>query len=269
MSRIAGRLQRARTEGRAALVPYLMAGDPEPAATVSLLHALAEGGADMIELGVPFSDPMADGPVIQAACERALAQGTTLRRVLDMVAEFRREDTDTPLILMGYCNPVLAMGVEDFARGCASAGVDGVLLVDRADHEDGVDPLGLDAALERHELDPIFLIAPTTTDERIRSIAPRARGFLYYISLRGTTGAPLANLEEACRGIERIRAHTDLPIGIGFGIRDADTAARAARFADAVIVGSALVETLRDAPGPTDAARTFVQALRAGTARAA
>lgn len=260
MSRIAARFAALRAAGRAALVPYLTAGDPEPGATVPLLRALREAGADLLELGVPFSDPMADGPVIQAACERALAHGVRLADVLEMAAEFRAGDPDTPLILMGYCNPIEAMGAAEFARRAAAAGVDGVLAVDLPPEE----AAELRAELTGRGIDPIFLLAPTTSAERMRAVAAAARGFVYYVSLRGTTGADRLDLAETARRVAAVRAHTDLPVGVGFGVRGADDAAAAAGFADAVIVGSALIRAMRAAAAPEAGARAFAAALRAG-----
>ena len=260
MSRIAGCFARLAKEERTALIPYLTAGDPEPQNTVGLLHTLAREGADLIEIGVPFSDPMADGPVIQAACERALAHGVRLQDVLEMVAAFRRDDANTPLILMGYSNPIVAMGVDLFAAQAAQAGVDGVLAVDLPPEEAGP----LRAALAERELDLIFLIAPTTAEERIRIICEQARGFVYYVSLRGTTGAKLPELDDAAHQVARIRACTALPVGIGFGIRDAASAARAGALADAVIVGSALVDAMQTATDSHAAAAALMQALRSG-----
>ena len=259
MSRITGRFAQLQAEGRTALIPYLTAGDPDPTATVPLLHTLVREGADLIELGVPFSDPMADGPVIQAACERALAHRVRLHDVLEMAAAFRSEDADTPLILMGYCNPIIAMGVDRFAERAAQVGVDGVLVVDLPPEEANT----IRQALIKRGLDPIFLLAPTTTEARIQEICRQARGFLYYVSLRGTTGADRLDLEDAAKQMECIRAHASLPIGIGFGIKDADSAARAAGLADAVIVGSALVDTIQAAADPHAAAAELMQDLRA------
>ena len=260
MSRIAKCFARLATEGRTALIPYLTAGDPEPESTVGLLHTLAREGADLIEIGVPFSDPMADGPVIQAACERALAHGVRLQDVLGMVAEFRREDPDTPLVLMGYSNPIVAMGAEHFAEQAAQAGVDGVLAVDLPPEEAGP----IRAALTQRELDLIFLVAPTTAEDRIRAICEQAQGFVYYVSLRGTTGAKLPEMDDAAQQVERIRACTALPVGIGFGIRDAASAARAGELADAIIVGSALVDAIQAATDSHAAAAELMQALRNG-----
>ena len=247
MSRIAGRFEALRAQGRKALIPYVTAGDPKPGVTVSLMHAMVEAGADIIELGVPFSDPMADGPVIQRASERALEHHTSLRDVLGMVRNFRADDPNTPVVLMGYLNPIEVMGYETFAAAAAAAGVDGALTVDIPPEEAG----GLLSALNQHGLDAIFLLAPTTTGERIDSICRAASGFVYYVSLKGVTGASHLDLGEVENKLANIRSSTDLPVGVGFGIKDAATAAAVAGLADAVVVGSALVsrvEALADQP---------------------
>ncbi len=245
MSRIARRFEETRASGRAALIPFVTAGDPAPDVTVPLMHDLVDAGADLLELGVPFSDPMADGPVIQLACERALAHGTGLRHVLEMVREFRQTDTDTPVVLMGYLNPVERMGPEVFVNAAAQAGVDGVLMVDLPP-EECEDLAGL---LERAGIDPIFLVAPTTSAVRLQHVAAAARGFIYYVSLKGVTGSQ--SLDPAILGarLEAIRAISDLPLGVGFGIRDAATAAAVAQVADAVVVGSAIVRLAEQHPG--------------------
>jgi tryptophan synthase alpha chain len=248
VSRIAGRFARLRSEGRKALIPFVTAGDPTPAVTVPLMRALVAAGADVIELGVPFSDPMADGPVIQRASERALANGVRLADVLAMVGEFRREDPDTPVVLMGYLNPVEAMGYEAFAAAAARAGVDGVLTVDLPP-EEGED---LVAGLRRHGLDPIFLLAPTSPPERVRVICEHASGFVYYVSLKGVTGASRLDVSEVERRLRAIRTCTDLPIGVGFGIGDPASAARVAAVSDAVVVGSALVRQVEDLAATPD-----------------
>ncbi|HHJ14229.1 MAG TPA: tryptophan synthase subunit alpha [Gammaproteobacteria bacterium] len=240
MSRIGERFQALRAADRTALVPYITAGDPQPDVTVPLMHALVGAGADLLELGVPFSDPMADGPVIQAACERALAHHVSLRQVLDMVREFRRQDADTPVILMGYLNPVEVMGYEAFATAAAAAGVDGVLTVDLPPEEGAP----LVAALRGVGLDPIFLAAPTSSDARIRLMTKNGGGFLYYVSFKGITGARRLDVDAVRARVEQIRASTDLPVGVGFGIHDAESAAGVAAVADAVVVGSALVKRI-------------------------
>ncbi|QSP93753.1 tryptophan synthase subunit alpha [Marinobacter salinisoli] len=240
MSRIEGVLKTLKGQGRKALIPYITAGDPNPGATVDLMHTLVEAGADIIELGVPFSDPMADGPVIQLACERALAHGTSLRQVLAMVKEFRAKDADTPIVLMGYLNPMEAMGYEAFADAARDSGVDGVLTVDLPPEEaDEVAPL----FTERH-LDAIFLLSPTTTDDRIRAISEYCSGYVYYVSFKGVTGAGKLNVEEVASRVSHIHELTALPVGVGFGIRDAETAAAVGRVSDGVIVGSVLVDTI-------------------------
>ncbi|MCG7199548.1 tryptophan synthase subunit alpha [Marinobacter pelagius] len=240
MSRIQGVLKDLKDQGRKALIPYITAGDPHPDATVGLMHSLVEAGADIIELGVPFSDPMADGPVIQLACERALKHGTSLRQVIGMVKEFRKEDDKTPVVLMGYLNPMEAMGYEAFADAAADAGVDGILTVDLPPEEaDDVAPL-----FARRKLDAIFLLAPTTIDERIRAIAEHSSGYVYYVSFKGVTGAAKINVDEVAAKVAHIHEMTALPVGVGFGIRDAETAAAVGRVSDGVIVGSVLVDTI-------------------------
>ncbi len=238
MSRLAKRFAELRAEGRKALIPYVTAGDPDPAQTVPLLHAMVEAGADILELGVPFSDPMAEGPVIQKAMERALEHDVTLDEVLAMVRTFRERDAETPVVLMGYLNPVEIKGYADFARDAAAAGVDGVLVVDMPPEEAGE----LVSALKDHDLDLIFLIAPTTTAERMRAITELGSGFLYYVSLKGVTGAGHLDVDAVRERVLAIRELTDLPVGVGFGIKDAESAACIASVADAVVVGSALVK---------------------------
>ena len=240
MSRIEAVLKNLKSEGRKALIPYITAGDPAPDQTVALMHTLVRAGADIIELGVPFSDPMADGPVIQLACARALKHGTSLRQVIAMVREFRETDTDTPVVLMGYLNPMEAMGYEAFADAAADAGVDGVLTVDLPPEEaDQVAPL-----FAERQLDPIFLLAPTTTDERIRAISEHSSGYVYYVSIKGVTGSASINVEEVASKVAHVHELTALPVGVGFGIRDAKTAAAVGRVSDGVIVGSVLVDTI-------------------------
>ncbi len=268
MSRITKRFAETRSKGRSALVPYVTAGDPSPDVTVPLMHDLVAAGADLLELGVPFSDPMADGPVIQQACERALSHGTSLRDVMGMVRVFREHDQDTPVVLMGYLNPVERMGVEVFAEAAAAAGVDGVLMVDLPPEESG-DWTGV---LERVGIDPIFLIAPTTTDKRLRQVSAAARGFIYYVSLKGVTGSQTLDTAELGNRLESIRALTALPLGVGFGIRDANTAASVARVADAVVVGSAIVQLVTRFPQAPEqfraAAADLVREMRAAMDKA-
>jgi len=240
MSRIAGRFDSLRAQGRTALIPYITAGDPQPAVTVPLMHALVDAGADILELGVPFSDPMADGPTIQAACERALVHHVGLHNVLDMVREFRGQDSETPVVLMGYLNPVEVMGYDEFSSAASSAGVDGVLTVDLPP-EEGHD---LVTALKAQQLDSIFLAAPNSSAERIALMSGCGGGFLYYVSFKGVTGANRLDIQSVEDKLIEIRRHTSLPVGVGFGIRDAETAAAIGRFADAVVVGSALVNRI-------------------------
>lgn len=237
MSRIEATFTRLASARHQALIPFIVAGDPGEAVTVPLMHAMVEAGADIIELGFPFSDPMADGPVIQLAHERALASGTTLTSVLAMVAGFRRQDNRTPVVLMGYLNPIEAMGYAAFVSAAAQAGVDGVLVVDLPP-EEGVE---LSKLMRSAGLDMIYLIAPTTTAARIGLIAEHGSGYLYYVSLKGVTGAATLDVKEVARKIEGIRKIASLPIGVGFGIKDASTAAAVSRVADGVVVGSALV----------------------------
>lgn len=240
MSRIAARFASLREAGRKALIPYITAGDPQPDVTVPLMHALVEAGADLLELGVPFSDPMADGPVIQAACERALQHHVGLAHVLEMVRSFRETDDRTPVVLMGYLNPIEVMGYASFAGAARAAGVDGVLTVDLPPEE----AHALVDSLKADQLDPIFLAAPTSGEDRIRLMHKCGGGFLYYVSFKGVTGANRLDVDAVRNKLAQIRANTDLPVGVGFGIRDAESAARIAEFADAVVVGSALVSRI-------------------------
>ncbi len=259
MSRIQHCFDTLRAAGRKALIPFVTAGDPRPELTVPLMHAMKAAGADIIELGVPFSDPMADGPVIQRASERALRHHVSLHQVLDMVAEFRAQDPDTPVVLMGYLNPIEVMGYEAFARAAQEAGVDGALTVDMPPEE----AAGYVAALQAAEIDPVFLLAPTSTEERLRVISAMARGFVYYVSLKGVTGAATLDVAAVAARLQQIRAITDMPIGVGFGIKDAVTAARIARIADAVVVGSALVRIIEAADDDEVRIRREVAALLA------
>jgi tryptophan synthase alpha chain len=240
MNRIDAVFAGLRQRGGKALIPFITAGDPHPDHTVALMHALVRGGADIIELGVPFSDPMADGPVIQLACERALVHGTSLWNCVAMVAEFRKTDTITPVVLMGYLNPIEARGLELFASHAREAGVDGVLIVDLSVEE----APELAPRFKAQGLDVIFLLAPTSPDERIAAIAEQASGYLYYVSLKGVTGAATLDIGSVGEKLAAIRRHTSLPLAVGFGIRDAETAALVGRLADGVIVGSALVSTI-------------------------
>lgn len=247
MSRIAGMFERLRGQRRTALIPFVTAGDPDPEVTVPLMHAMVAAGADLIELGVPFSDPIADGPVIQRATERALAHGVSLRQVLGMVRAFRDLDANTPVVLMGYLNPIEVMGYAAFAGEAQAAGVDGALVVD-APPEESHD---LVSALRTAGLDLVYLLAPTSTASRIERIGEAASGFVYYVSVKGVTGAGHLDIADVATHLAAIRARIRLPLGVGFGIKDAETAAAVARVADAVIVGSAIVgriEQLAAAP---------------------
>lgn len=233
----------ANTAGRTALVPYITAGDPSRAATPALMHALVRAGADVLELGVPFSDPMADGPVIQRAAERAIKRGVGLPQVLEMVAEFRQQDQATPVVLMGYANPIERMGQAAFVERAGQAGVDGVLAVDYPPEE----ITEFAAQLGKAGIDPIFLLAPTSTEERIKKVAQVARGYVYYVSLKGVTGAGNIDTADVAERLAQIRRHVSIPVGVGFGIRDADSARRLASCADAVVIGSKLIETMETA----------------------
>ena len=260
MSRIQGRFEALAKARRKGLIPYITAGDPSPKLTVPLLHALVEGGADIIELGIPFSDPMADGPVVQRSGERALKHGVGLKDVLGMVREFRARDGATPLVLMGYANPIEAMGTRAFLDSAASAGIDGVIVVDYPPEE-----CSEFAAMAKHAgIDPIFLLAPTSTDKRIHQVARSGSGYLYYVSLRGVTGASHLDLSDVAARIPKIRAVTRLPIGVGFGIRDAESARRVAETADAVVIGSRLIQEI-EAGAPTEAVarvKSFLRPIR-------
>ncbi len=240
MSRIAQCFARLQQQQRKALVPYLVAGDPDPQLTVPAMHALVAAGADIIELGVPFSDPMAEGPVIQVAHERALRHGVSLLDVLSMVEAFRQDDSDTPIVLMGYANPVEALGYERFAELAARVGVDGILTVDLPP-EEGVETSALMAS---RGIDSILLLAPTTTEERIKAICGQARGYLYYVSLKGVTGAGHLDVQSVSDKMALIRRYSTLPVAVGFGIKDEATASAIAPLCDGVVVGSALVDCL-------------------------
>jgi tryptophan synthase alpha chain len=262
-SRIAGLFERLRADGRTALIPFVTAGDPTPDVTVALMHRMVAAGADLIELGVPFSDPIADGPVIQRATERALAAGVRLRDVLDMVRAFRAEDGATPVVLMGYLNPIEIMGAETFAAAAAEAGVDGALVVDVPPEE----AENLAGALRPQGIDLVYLLAPTSDVERIARIGAVASGFVYYVAVKGVTGAGNLDIDAVATKLAEIRAQIPLPVGVGFGIKDGPSAARVAAVADAVIVGSAIVgriEALADQPAQIpDAVGGFLAELRA------
>jgi tryptophan synthase alpha chain len=240
MSRIAATFQSLQISGRKALIPFITAGDPSLAYTVPLMHALVEAGADIIELGVPFSDPMADGPAIQRASERALKQHTTTKGVLEAVRSFRSTDATTPVVLMGYANPIEAMGAERFAQAAGEAGVDGVLVVDYPP-EEGSELL---QALKACGIDSIYLLSPTSAESRIREVGRVASGYIYYVSLKGVTGASHLDLEEVARKLPQIKSHIKLPVGVGFGIRDGQTARAVGKLSDAVVIGSRLVQEI-------------------------
>ena len=248
MSRIADRFAALRARKRTALISFVTAGDPSPEATAPMMHAMVEAGADLIELGVPFSDPMADGPVIQRASERALAAGMSFGKVLDVVRGFRSRDGETPVVLMGYLNPLEAAGYAAAAERAAAAGVDGFLTVDLPPEEAGE----LVRELRANGIDPVFLVSPTTSDERIARICGEAGGFVYYVSLKGVTGAANLDVDEVAERMARIRRVTDLPVGVGFGIHDGASAARIARVGDAVVVGSAVVARVEANAGSPD-----------------
>ena len=242
MSRIQGRFEALAKAKRKALIPYIMAGDPHPSLTLPLMHGLVEAGADIIEFGVPFSDPMADGPVVQRSGERALKHGVGLSKVLGMVKDFRKSDTATPVVLMGYANPIEAMGIEKFAPAAKAAGIDGVIVVDYPPQE----CVEFSALMKRNDIDPIFLLAPTSTKKRIDEVARSGSGYLYYVSLRGVTGAANIDLSDVAAHIPQIRKATRLPIGVGFGIRDAESARRVAQTADAVVIGSRIIQEIEN-----------------------
>lgn len=244
MSRISTTLESLKQQGKSALVPYVTAGDSHPGLTVPLMHAMVKAGADLIELGVPFSDPMADGPTIQLACERALKHNTSLHDVLDMVKAFRQDDDSTPVILMGYLNPLEAMGYETFAETAKASGVDGMLTVDLPPEE----AHDLLVALKSNDMDAIFLLSPTTRPHRIQRIVEAGSGYLYYVSLKGVTGSNKLDVMDVDTHVQKIREYTSLPVGVGFGIKDAETAAAVAKVSDAVIVGSVLVKMIEENP---------------------
>jgi len=243
MSRIAGTFEKLKSADKKALIPFVTAGDPNPQMTTSIMRALVDAGADIIELGVPFSDPMADGPTIQRSSERALVHGVGLSDVFGFVAEFRQSDNETPVVLMGYANPIEAMGYENFASQAQAAGVDGVLVVDYPPEESGE----LTRQLKERAIDSIFLLAPTTLESRMDTVARVASGYVYYVALKGVTGASHLDMQEVAKKLPQIRAHVKLPIGVGFGIRDGETARAVAEVSDAVVIGSRLVEEIEQA----------------------
>jgi tryptophan synthase alpha chain len=261
MSRLATRFEQLKSQQRKALVSYVMAGDPHPQVTVPLLHQMVEAGVDVIELGLPFSDPMADGPVIALAAERALAGGTNTLDALDMVKAFREQDQTTPVVLMGYLNPVEVIGYEKFVAYAKDCGVDGVLLVDLP--PEASQQLG--EVLKQNGMDQIFLLAPTSTDQRIQHVVNQASGFVYYVSLKGVTGAATLDTAEAAARIAKIKSKTSVPVGVGFGISDAASAKAMGQVADAVIVGSAFVKSFATLPADEAVQQTVnkVKELRA------
>lgn len=243
IKRIDDAFKRSAAAQRAALVPYITCGDPSAEATVAIMHAMVQGGVDVIELGVPFSDPMADGKVVQLAAERALAKGMTVQGLFEVVSRFREDDQQTPIVLMGYANPIEAMGWEQFTQAAGAAGVDGILVVDYPPEAfDEVAPF-----YEAADIAPIFLIAPTTTDERIQTIAKVAQGYVYYVSLKGVTGSTTLDTEEVKRKVQNVKRFIDIPVGVGFGIKDVESACAIASVADAVVIGSQLITTMQEA----------------------
>ena len=260
MNRIDATFDRRRAAGQTVLIPYVTAGDPSLAATADIVDALVDAGADIIELGVPFSDPMADGPVVQRASERALAQGVGLDDVLECVAAFRRRNGSTPIVLMGYANPIEAMGVEAFVARARDSGVDGVIVVDYPPEEAS----GFAALLRENGIAPIFLVAPTTPDARIERIAKLAAGYVYYVSLKGVTGAGHLDTDAVARKLADVRRHLSLPVGVGFGIRDEASARAIAAHADAVVIGSRIINEIESGAAAEAASRVgaFVATIR-------
>ena len=257
MSRIQSTFDNLKQSGRKALIPYITAGDPHPDQTVDLMHTLVEAGADIIELGVPFSDPMADGPVIQAACERALLHNTSLHQVLEMVSEFRKQNHDTPVVLMGYQNPIEVMGTLKFAEKAKQSQVDAVLVVDMP-IEQSKSALSI---YQQHDIDSIYLIAPTTTAARIKKICASSSGFVYYVSLKGVTGAGHLDISDVKNKVSEIKKISSLPVGVGFGIKDAESAKLLASTADAVVVGSALIRKIEENLSDHKAIHQAIKAL--------
>lgn len=254
MSRLKARFNELEKTGRKALIPFITAGDPNPQFTVPMMHAMVEAGADVIELGVPFSDPMADGPVIQRASERALEHHTGLRNVLSFVAEFRKKDQQTPVVLMGYLNPIEIMGYEDFANAAQRAEVDGVLTVDLPPEESEE----CVALLKARDIDQIFLLAPNSSAERIRKMDAIGSGYLYYVSIKGVTGAGHLDTEDVEKKLAVIRANTNLPVGVGFGVKNAETAKTIANLADGVVVGSAFISKIEQNLDNPETAKTEI-----------
>jgi len=268
MSRIQATMTALQAQKRTALIPYVTAGFPYADITPELMHSMVAGGADVIELGVPFSDPSADGPVIQKAGEKALSMGVGLVQVLDMVRSFRRQDSTTPVVLMGYANPVERYDIKHgtgtsesaFIRDAAAAGVDGMLIVDYPPEECAA----FAAELRAHGMDLIFLLAPTSTPQRMAQVAQVASGYVYYVSLKGVTGAGTLDIEAVEAMLPRIRQHVSVPVGVGFGIRDAETAKAIGKVADAVVIGSKIIQLIQDQPRGQVAAvaQAFLQEIR-------
>ena len=248
MSRIKTTFERLNAKGDKALIPFVTAGDPSLESTLSIMHALADAGSDVIELGIPFSDPSADGPVIQAASERALEKGVTLRNVLGVVSQFREQNQTVPVVLMGYLNPFEIYGYESFARDANAAGIDGVLIVDMPPEES--EPFS--GLLKDNDIDIIYLIAPTTTVPRATMICERASGYIYYVSLKGVTGAGHIDIAEVASKVAGLKTLTELPVGVGFGIKDADSATQVGAVSDGVVIGSALVNLIHDTSTASD-----------------
>jgi tryptophan synthase alpha chain len=260
MSRIQACLAALAAQNKKGLIPFITAGDPDPELTLPLMHALVDGGADIIELGVPFSDPMADGPVIQRASERALLKGVGLRGVLEMVKQFRTTNQTTPVVLMGYANPIERMGQEQFIQAASDAGVDGVLVVDYPPEECEY----FAENMHKNGMDTIFLLAPTSTDERIAQVGKIATGYVYYVSLKGVTGSGALDLDAVAAMIPRIKKHVNVPVGVGFGIRDGATAKAIASVSDAVVIGSRIIQELENTPREqaVAAVQSFITGIR-------
>lgn len=257
MSRLDDCFKTLKKAGKKALIPFVTAGDPDADFTLSCMHAMVKAGADIIELGVPFSDPMADGPVIQKASERALKGGMTLRGVIALVKRFRQQDAQTPVVLMGYLNPIEFMGYEAFAASAAEAGVDGVLTVDIPPEESAE----LVVAYEKQGIAPIFLLAPTNHPHRIKKVVALAKGYIYYVSLKGVTGTGSFDLDDVANKIEEIKQFTSLPLAVGFGVKNADLAANIAKIGDAVVVGSALIDCITANADDHEQAKAAISSL--------
>lgn len=260
MSRISSTFAQLAAQGKKGLIPFITAGDPAPELTVPLMHALVAGGADILELGVPFSDPMAEGPVIQRACERALKFKVGMKDVLGFVREFRKTNATTPVVLMGYANPIERMGMDAFINAAAEAGADGSIVVDYPPEECEE----FAGKMKAKGLDPIFLLAPTSTEERMAQVGRYGSGFSYYVSLKGVTGAGHIDTREVAEKIATVRRHVHLPVGVGFGIRDAATAKAVASVADAVVIGSRIIQELENTPREhaVKAVQDFISGIR-------